>query len=656
MTAKSTRILKEARPLFWPWCAVVGAGALPLLRPPHPLSEISRLGFDLGIPLLATLPFGNEFQHRTLPLMLSQPVSRKEIWREKLSVAAMAVLTAALVFFLSWRASGVPMDRQSWALAAAAIIVLPASAAYWTLLTRSIIGGMVLNLGVYVFLFVLGDQVVFWGRGYSKLSDSTFISTMSAVFLAYAAIMLWLGWRRLARFQATGAAAGDDLLIAGPDVMPGAFAGWFRCRPSGVVLNLVRKELRLLRPVWLFTILAAVAWTWVTAVWLLNHRAMPTHLEMAGLIVGMGCTLLIVILAGSASLGEERSSGTHAWHLTLPAPALLQWGVKLSMALFAGFVGAWLLPILITGRFLFRVSYPHEDAYAALFKLTEVMLLTFAAFWCACATNGTVSAVVWVAPVGMVIGFAIHFAQLWAFQLMAFSERFRTSDNLRFCWWIARVTDRHRQVLIELDRPTFYALLVAGPALILALVQSYRLFRAPARDSFRTVIRNLAPLAMLVFLCGFSLTAFNDFLCSVMWEVPNLLFLTSRAIWKTLPAAAQQDPTRPLQLTLDDVIKASPQASWYHFPDTTRRWLTNARITVLPDKAHPGGFCCQETFPPGYGRPFPCSFSAIIHLADGTEITTSYDPNYRPRPSDIWRPPAYVRWPGAAGQEALWGE
>ena len=45
MNAKTTRILKEARPLFWPWCAVVCAGALPLLHPPYPLGEISVWGF-----------------------------------------------------------------------------------------------------------------------------------------------------------------------------------------------------------------------------------------------------------------------------------------------------------------------------------------------------------------------------------------------------------------------------------------------------------------------------------------------------------------------------------------------------------------------------------------------------------------------------------
>src|SRR5205807_676243 len=169
--------------LFWPWCAVIIAGALRLveqsdsallrggaLQGIHPLVEaISFLGFFVGIPLLATLSLGNEFHHRTLQLLLSQPVSRMEIWSEKLIVTIVAVLS-------------------------------------------------------------------------------------------YAGVMLWLGRRALARFQVTGGLAGDDLLMAGPKMMPRAVAEWLRCRSTSPLLNLIRKELRLLRPVWLISLLAVPAW------------------------------------------------------------------------------------------------------------------------------------------------------------------------------------------------------------------------------------------------------------------------------------------------------------------------------------------------------------------------------------------------------------
>ena len=40
-----------------------------------------------------------------------------------------------------------------------------------------------------------------------------------------------------------------------------------------------------------------------------------------------------------------------------------------------------------------------------------VLILTFAAFWCACAVNGTVRAVLWVFPVLIAVGLASVFGE-----------------------------------------------------------------------------------------------------------------------------------------------------------------------------------------------------------------------------------------------------
>src|SRR5947208_1628092 len=158
MSAKTTRILKEARSLFWPWCAVIIAGALRLveqsdsallrggaLQGIHPLVEaISFLGFFVGIPLLATLSLGNEFHYRTLQLLLSQPVSRMEIWSEKLIVTIVAVLAAALVFRYGQQ-STFPQDPELWVVGGALIIAMISSATFWTLVARSTMGGLALN-------------------------------------------------------------------------------------------------------------------------------------------------------------------------------------------------------------------------------------------------------------------------------------------------------------------------------------------------------------------------------------------------------------------------------------------------------------------------------------------------------------------------------
>src|SRR5688572_9965214 len=114
MNSRTTRMMKEARALFWPWCAVTFVGVLPLvLQESHSgvhgilyvtvREMIGRTGFFGGILLLATLSLGNEFQHRTLSLLLSQPIDRMQIWGEKLSVTIVAVLSAALAFYHGWR-------------------------------------------------------------------------------------------------------------------------------------------------------------------------------------------------------------------------------------------------------------------------------------------------------------------------------------------------------------------------------------------------------------------------------------------------------------------------------------------------------------------------------------------------------------------------
>ena len=62
MSSELTRIVKEARALFWAWCAVTLAGLLTWL--PRELRYVngfdSSMGFWIGVPLLAAflrMPF-----------------------------------------------------------------------------------------------------------------------------------------------------------------------------------------------------------------------------------------------------------------------------------------------------------------------------------------------------------------------------------------------------------------------------------------------------------------------------------------------------------------------------------------------------------------------------------------------------------------------
>ena len=621
------RMYKEARPLFWPWCAVVCAGALPLLHPPQPLGEVSYLVFVLGILLLATLPFGNEFQHRTFSLLLSQPISRMQIWREKLSITAIAVFTAALVFEASRRASGVHAGREFWGYAVAATIVFVASAPFWTLFTRSIVGGVVLNFGAYFLILVVGG--FFWRWGYGKLAASTFFATMGFESLGYAGLMLWLGWRKLAKFQATGGMAGGDLLTAGPDVLPGALVSWLRCRPTGAVLNLIRKEFRLLRPVWLISLLAAVDWACLTLLGLLHPQGLNSSFGTAVISVGGISTFVIAVLAGSLSLGEERTSGTHLWHLTLPVSARRQWFIKLCMALFAGFVGAGLVPLLINGRSM----GPLEDVHMGRNLLVGAVLLTFAAFWCACAVKGTVPAVLWTLPAMIALYYAVELGK-WAGHGLTnlFFSRFDPLANVKFAHAVSHFRSNAFFKLIDaastnmtdsVQASLVLTIIILVPTLLYAVIQSYRLFRAPLQQRALSVVRSLLPLAMLAFLCGFSSLTFYAFVGQAAQNpIGTAVLETMQAIQKFQSGVGKLDAAHPLQLTVEDLAKASPISK------RTRRLLGNSHITLVLDAPpHHGQFGCGENpHPVGLPPQGYSWYSAVIPLADGSHFIMAFDP------------------------------
>jgi hypothetical protein len=640
MTAKTTRILKEARPLFWPWCVVALAGALAsFFHTSHWSLDISRgiwlMGWCIGIPLLAALPFGNEFQHRTLPLLLSQPISRMEIWREKLLVTLFVVLSAVLVFSFCSAAAGIYLYRDALKLYGAWIIAMIASATFWTLFARSTLGAVILSIAVpSLFIFA-------WTEGMFRVGNTKYLSPENVpivqittfFFLCYAGAMLWLGWRKLARFQATGAAAGDDLLIAGPDVMPGVLAGWLGCRPTGAVFNLIRKEIRLLRPVWLVSLLAAVGWACLTGLGLLTPRGLARDFQAAVVGVGVISTLMIAILAGSLSLGEERTSGTHLWHLTLPVSAGRQWFIKLGMALFTGFVGAWLLPVLIAGRSLLISSNFWDGRHFGSIFLIAVLLLTFTAFWCACAVNGTVRAVLWVVPVMVVLYFAGEFGK-WAGPVLTrlFFSRFDPFANVKFAHAISRfgsdvffrlIYAASSNMTDSVQAGLVLATIILVPTLLYAVIQSYRLFRAQLQNRTLFVVRSLLLLAMTTFLCNFFLFSLDIFVGRAAWNPKGgALFETVLAIQKIQSAAPQLNASHPLQLTVEDLAKAFPLSK------STRRLLGNSHITLrLDEPPHHGHFGCAENPEP---RGLPALryswYSAVVPLADGSHFFIAFDP------------------------------
>src|SRR6266851_2091605 len=273
--------------------------------------------------------------------------------------------------------------------------------------------------------------------------------------------MLWLGSRKFARLQVTGGTSGEDLMVAGPSVMPEALADWFRPRPSGALLNLMRKELRLLRPVWVIELMVVVYLTGLAIFRLLPSPPVflpETVLQWAVLGPTAMTCMGLVGLAGILSLGEERRSGTQAWHMTLPISARTQWLIKLLVAMFAGLACSLLFPLLV--MVVVGSVYGSPFMFVYLPAVPDLFIL---------------------------------------YPILTFSS-FDLSPLA-----LAGVTDYARSKVLWLFVPT----------LLFALLQSYRLFRTPPQNSKLWTLRCLLPVIAITLLWSFSATA--GFLSS-HWE------------------------------------------------------------------------------------------------------------------------------------------
>src|SRR5689334_10506928 len=64
-------------------------------------ADFATCVFVIGCVLMGAIPFGAEFQYRTLPLLLVQPVPRSSFWREKLLVSGAGMTLSWLAYLVS---------------------------------------------------------------------------------------------------------------------------------------------------------------------------------------------------------------------------------------------------------------------------------------------------------------------------------------------------------------------------------------------------------------------------------------------------------------------------------------------------------------------------------------------------------------------------
>ena len=393
MNSKSLpRLAKETRALFPSWAAIAGLMGVSFLFDTNSRQVMSYSVYVFGCALLGSVIVGQEFQHRTMGLLLSQPVSRQRLWSEK-----MFVLGVALLGLLMWLAIIWPMRigfvsfkiRHSQELLRALVqygfppLLGFCTGPVLTLLVRITIAGMALTFLCPVALLILSH----WLRPQffvSQYDPRILPDYLVPIFGLYAFTLFWLGYRRFQRLEDIHAQEQEVSLpawVTQPFVS--LTARWLPAR-GGVLTQLIRKELRLHLPAFMVAGMGVILWL----VMLAFISICPSmDRDFLKLLTGSLC-LVIPVIVGIVSTAEERGFGLLDWHLTLPVSARRQWFIKVLVALGVNLLLGVLLPgvlgHLASGSFNDQRLYINRAGIISPFLIANLVV-----FWTALYASTT---------------------------------------------------------------------------------------------------------------------------------------------------------------------------------------------------------------------------------------------------------------------------
>jgi ABC-type transport system involved in multi-copper enzyme maturation permease subunit len=402
----NTRLIKETRDLL-----PVFAGMLPLIVVPQliwPLAGFGYLALGVACVVMAGSSFGNEFQHRTLSLLLSQPIARSVIWREKMIVLGAGMLASLLVLMLCLQVRWPGFDREGcWMLALIPMCAF-CGAPFWTLSLRHGIAGMVFAVvapgGILAVIALISLRLG------GALTDELWAASL-VLLVIYCALVYWRGYATFKRLEAVDGPTRELSLPAGLEAffvrpLTRASSGF-----RGPFATLLKKEFRLQQISFLVAglfVLFAVA----------GACLIQRHHDLAeAIIVGdcFICVLIVPLIAGATAVAEEKGWGIAEWHLTLPPSALNQWSAKMLAALSTSLALGLLLPTaLFLAANALLDKHGMRSGFAPVPELLGFMLgsllLTCVAVYAASFSNTTLRAIL--------VAFALIAASLGAATLV----------------------------------------------------------------------------------------------------------------------------------------------------------------------------------------------------------------------------------------------
>jgi ABC-type transport system involved in multi-copper enzyme maturation permease subunit len=500
----NARLFKETRELLPAFASTLLLIVLPHLIRPWLLAElevtlhaVSFLALVVACAVMGGSSFGSEFQHRTLSLLLSQPIARSVLWREKMLVVGvgMAASLAVLVGCCPVRGSA------DWLALALIPLCAFCGAPYWTLRLRHGIGGMVFAAAAPGCIIGFTALVAEWFSMDAEIG----IGTGIVFVILYCAVACWRGYVRFNRLEAVDGPESRELRLPGglELVLTRPLAG-VSSRFRGPFATLLKKELRLQQISFLLAGLFGL-------VAVAGCCLMPHYRNLGEGMLGADCGVYVILLplvAGAMAVAEEKGWELAEWQRTLPPSVFQQWAAKMLAAISTSLALGLLLPaaLFLVGDRLFGAPGPKSPlppVYEFLPWVLSQMLVTSVAVYAASFCKSTLRAIL--------AAFGIVAAGCGAFALLASG----TEETVRRV--VAWIGPLHvGEGLLRVGASMVVPLLSVALGFVLCLVQwfawsNFRRYRpSPLRVLIQLAVVFLSVWLVSVAILTLGLVAYAD--------------------------------------------------------------------------------------------------------------------------------------------------
>lgn len=405
----SIGVAKEVREIFPYWLVSVVVSALWLFNGGSSWNEgmafASFLVGELATVAMGAAMFGHEFTHRTVPLMLVQPVARCELWQRKMAVLAAAMGVPLLLRLAGPILHGNALTTLSFAgLMSVSAILYGLTVAPWlTLMSRSVLAGTVFTACLPVITWQATSVAVALAYGLEGVNASAMPVTQNV--FALLTVLQWiaapfLGYRAFRRLQATDSPV---TVIRLPRLLRRTPKADTVRRGGGALTRLIGKELRLLAPAYvvagLYLLICGTDFI-IQSLWPYPKSGpLVSQFTLVATFIYVGLGSLLV---GTLACAEERQAGTLQWQLIQPLTVWKQWGVKTSVTFVVALAFVALVPLAILWGGGAQ-DWANPPVWQMLAFVLQVGALCTLGLYVSSLAGSTIRAMLWAIPTAFIL-------------------------------------------------------------------------------------------------------------------------------------------------------------------------------------------------------------------------------------------------------------